>query len=276
MTMVNIVLLVLAVLLAASADAGPLGGDHLEDIDIDFFGDLRETAQKLAPPELMARLSGPPQWTSQSHEERTAHLMRRIGKTVGSMSKRRMQWQWEGSSTQARDDSLAVVATDGDGSGMHGCADPLASNAGAAEASCAYECDTLQQELFPGLPSRCFIYDTSTQTWPAELLGMRQQRLETHTFVGEGAGMNLAPGAALAFTVGIGRSCQNVTIASTMMDAQVTHTEVVCLVDGEHEYNHTLTAEHSVEVIGYVESNVHAGAGGTTSFVVGECTDALI
>ena len=31
-----------------------------------------------------------------------------------------------------------------------------------------------------------------------------------------------------------------------------------------------------MEVVGYAESGVHAGAGGTTSFVIGECTDALI
>jgi hypothetical protein len=67
-----------------------------------------------------------------------------------------------------------------------------------------------------------------------------------------------------------------VTIVSTLIDTETTHTEVVCLVDGEHEYNHTLTAAHSVDVIGYTESGVHTGAGGTTSFVVGECTDALI
>jgi hypothetical protein len=236
-----------------------------------------ETVRKLVPPELMAHLSGPPQWTNQSHEERTAHLVRRIGTPLDDTNKRRLQWQWEGSSTQARDDSLETVgAANGDESQLHGCTDPLASNTGAAETSCAYDCITLQQELFTGLPTRCFIYDTSTQTWPAELLGMRQQRLETHTFVGQGAGASPALGAPLLFTVGTGRSCRNVTITSTMMDAVATHTEVVCLVDGEHEYNHTLTAEHSVEVIGYVESDVHEGAGGTTSFVVGECTDALI
>jgi hypothetical protein len=238
-----------------------------------------ETARKLIPPELMARLSGPPRWSSQSHEERTAHLVRHIGTPVDNANKRRLQWRWEGSGTQARDDSLAtVVVADGDGdeSQLHGCTDPLASNTGTAETSCTYDCTTLQQEFFPGLLTRCFIYDTSTQTWPAELLGMRQQRLETHTFVGQGAGTDLAPGAALAFTVGIGRSCQNVTIASTMIDTQDTHMEVVCLVDGEHEYNHTVTTEHSVDVIGYAESGVHVGAGGTTSFVVGECTDALI
>ena len=47
-------------------------------------------------------------------------------------------------------------------------------------------------------------------------------------------------------------------------------------MDGEHEYNHTITEEHSVEVVGYAESGVHTEAGGTTAFVIGECTDALI
>ena len=61
-----------------------------------------------------------------------------------------------------------------------------------------------------------------------------------------------------------------------MMGLGVAHIEEVCLVDGEHEYNHTITEEHSVEVVGYAESGVHDGAGGTTSFVVGMCTDALI
>ena len=252
--------------------------------------DLETVRNLVVPPELMARLSGPPpQWTNQSQEERTAHLIRHAGAALDSTDKRRLQWaavaqekerqrqEWEDTSTQARDYNLAAVAAaDGDGSGLQGCTDPLASNAGAAETSCTYDCTALQQELFPGLPARCFIYDTSTQTWPAELLGMRQQRLETHTFVGEENGTNPAPSAAVAFTVGAGRSCQNVTIASTMMDTQGTHTEVVCLVDGEHEYNHTLTTEHSVDVIGYAESGVHTGAGGTTSFVVGECTDAII
>merc|ERR1711969_498154 len=61
-----------------------------------------------------------------------------------------------------------------------------------------------------------------------------------------------------------------------MMGSGASHEETVCLVDGEHEYNHTVTEEHTVEVVGYAESGVHDGAGGTTPFVIGECTDALI
>ena len=55
-----------------------------------------------------------------------------------------------------------------------------------------------------------------------------------------------------------------------------THTEVVCLVDGEHEYNHTINEQHTVEVVGYAESGVHEEAGGTTQFVIGACVDTLI
>ena len=61
-----------------------------------------------------------------------------------------------------------------------------------------------------------------------------------------------------------------------MMGLGVAHIEELCLVDGEHEYNHTVAEEHSVEVVGYAESGLHDGAGGVTSFVIGECTDALI
>jgi len=31
-------------------------------------------------------------------------------------------------------------------------------------------------------------------------------------------------------------------------------------VDGEHEYNHTINEAHTVEVVGYAESNVHEEA----------------
>eukprot|EP01046_Picozoa_sp_COSAG06_P037189 COSAG06_NODE_4172_length_4501_cov_3.927079_4_plen_398_part_00 len=233
-----------------------------------------ENVRKLVPPELMAQFSGPPQWTSRSHEERTSHLLQHVDTDVDHTHKRRLQW--EGSSTQVRDDNLAAIASDLDGSGLLRCTDPLASNTGAGEISCSYDCTTLQQELFPGLQVRCFIYDTSTRTWPAELLSMRQQRLETHTFIGQEAGTNLAPGDAVAFTVGTGRLCRNVTIVSTIANVHAVHTEVVCLVDGEHEYNHTLSTSHSVDVLGYAQSGVHEGAGGTTSFVVGKCTDVLI
>jgi len=37
-----------------------------------------------------------------------------------------------------------------------------------------------------------------------------------------------------------------------------------------------VTDEHAVEVVGYAESGLRDGAGGSTRFVVGECTDLLI
>ena len=53
-----------------------------------------------------------------------------------------------------------------------------------------------------------------------------------------------------------------------------TTSETVCLQHGFHQHVHTAVDSHSVSVLGYNESMVtHAGAGGTTDFVVGDCTD---
>merc|ERR1711960_64864 len=180
-------------------------------------------------------------------------------------------------SEQDKDTSLAAVL---DPAGST-CDDPLANNEGRPP-PCTYDCADLKQAYFPAPQSqttRCFLFDPTTSTWPevggqgAELLSMRQQRFETHTYIGREAGTNPSP-SGLSFTMGEGRVCRNVTIKTFMSSA--THEEVVCLVDGEHEYNHTVNEEHSVEVVGYAESGVHTKAGGTTAFVIGSCTDALI
>ena len=63
------------------------------------------------------------------------------------------------------------------------------------------------------------------------------------------------PVSTVSFTVGVGRECREVTVTSTFMGTGETHTETICLVDGQHEWNHTITEEHSVEVAGY-ESGV--------------------
>lgn len=78
--------------------------------------------------------------------------------------------------------------------------------------------------------------------------------------------------------------CVNVTIQTSIMPSGLTgsgssgsnHTETRCIPPGIHEHNHTVTDPHSVEVVGYTSSGPHEGAGGTTEFVVGECTDTLI
>ena len=104
---------------------------------------------------------------------------------------------------------------------------------------------------------------------------MREQRFEPHTYVSREDGTDPPP-AGISFSIGAGRVCKNVTIRSTFLGTGDTHIEEVCLVDGEHEYNHTINEAHTVEVVGYVESDVHEEAGGTTAFVVGMCVDVLI
>ena len=95
------------------------------------------------------------------------------------------------------------------------------------------------------------------------------------TFVSLEDGTN-PPAEGVAFTVGAGRVCTNITVASLIFSTGETHTERICLVDGEHEHNHTITEDHSVEVVGYAESGVRNGTGGSTQFVLGQCTDVLL
>ena len=167
--------------------------------------------------------------------------------------------------------------------GGSGCEDSLATNAGGGDV-CRYDCETLLEFFFPGdaaaTAARCFAYDPDAGSWPAELLGMRQTSLDWHAY--------LPPAAALAaenFTVGGGDECVNVTIQTTALQpgdtagggtANATRTEVRCLMQGFHEYNHTLNSTHSVDVVGYAQSGIHNGSGATTAFVVGECTDVVI
>eukprot|EP01045_Picozoa_sp_COSAG04_P015503 COSAG04_NODE_1228_length_7680_cov_39.722200_1_plen_487_part_10 len=218
-----------------------------------------------------------PVWANHSHAERTANLQGHH-----NANRRRTQAMmgtnlFADTSEQAKRMSLAAVL---ESSGST-CDDPLANNAGRPP-PCTYDCADLQQEYFPEPQSqttRCFLFDPATETWPEvggqgqELHSLRQQRFETHTYIGREVGTDPAS-SGLSFTMGEGRVCRNVTI-KTMMSSE-THEEVRCLVDGEHEYNHTVDDEHSVEVVGYAESGVHTEAGGTTSFVIGSCTDALI
>eukprot|EP01045_Picozoa_sp_COSAG04_P008550 COSAG04_NODE_476_length_13722_cov_16.614707_5_plen_371_part_00 len=225
--------------------------------------------------------SAGPIWANHSREERTANLRLHLDRRRNA---RRRRLQRPGasadSSAQARDSILASVL---DYSAGSTCDDPLATNTGRA-LPCTYDCADLRQAYFPQpqtQATRCFLFDPATETWPevggqgAELLSMRQQRFETHTYVSREDGTNPPP-SGLSFTMGEGRECRNVTIKTTMIETGVTHIEKVCLVDGEHEYNHTISEQHSIEVVGYAESEVYDGAGGTTRFVVGMCTYALI
>lgn len=82
------------------------------------------------------------------------------------------------------------------------------------------------------------------------------------------------------FDVGEGDTCVNVTVqvefATDLYSDPTLRVETRCLPPGHHEYNHTMDDIHSVEVVGYVNSSVMQGAGGTTPFVVGECMDTFI
>ena len=143
--------------------------------------------------ELRRAARTPPMWADHSHDTRTAQLRLNLGERGKryraerrAERRRRMQGNWADSSDAAKDASVAELL--GAATAATSCDDPLATNAGQA-APCVYDCQTLQREYFPGEESRCFLFDPASGTWPesggqgAELLSMRQQRLETETFV---------------------------------------------------------------------------------------------
>ena len=135
-----------------------------------------------------------------------------------------------------------------------GCEDPRAANVGAA-ASCRYECSDLQAYYAPPQQpqvSRCFVFDESTMSWPAELLDLRSQRMDWDVFLdSEEGGTSAAP---LTFTIGGGPGCTNVTVRTTNMMTGVESEVTECLIDGLHEHNHVVTDPHTVEVVVYNSS----------------------
>ncbi len=159
------------------------------------------------------------------------------------------------------------------------CDDARAENIGSSGA-CEYDCDSLTAQYFSDSTraSRCFIFDPVAQEWPASLTSLRRDRFDWLTYASSSS-LGAEP---LAFAVGGPRVCTNVTIKTSLLgaatggDADAASTEVRCLFDGQHEYNHTVDQSHSVEVVGYAESGVRHSAGSTTDFVVGECTDVLV
>eukprot|EP01045_Picozoa_sp_COSAG04_P020661 COSAG04_NODE_2139_length_4717_cov_1.826981_1_plen_493_part_00 len=221
-----------------------------------------------------------PVWENHTAAERTANL-----RLHGAERRRRRLQTMSGTNVakgtpQERGSRLVAVLEQPDSA----CGDPLATNTGQPP-PCTYSCADLIEEYFPEPQSqttRCFLFDPASDTWPEvggqndELLRMRQQRFETHTYVSREDGADPSSADEISFAIGAGRVCRNVTITSTFLGTGGTRNEIMCLVDGEHEYNHTIDEAHTVEVVGYAESDVHEGAGGTTAFVVGECVDVLI
>lgn len=132
--------------------------------------------RELVAPGIIARLGTAPTWTTHSDKERTSHLLRHV--TERRKGGRRLQYVWDSSDgLPTRNDSWIhdLVAAFDHGSSST-CIDPLASNTGAGS-SCLYDCDALRQAYSFGEPSRCFIYDPSTRSWPLELLELRQRTL---------------------------------------------------------------------------------------------------
>eukprot|EP01052_Picozoa_sp_SAG31_P008928 SAG31_NODE_459_length_15396_cov_5.092502_6_plen_505_part_00 len=207
-----------------------------------------------------------PSWSKHSQAKRDSELRRALHSVRQRRAKRR------GLQTQSQLDGELFDALSSSQLdhwiGHEGCEDPLATNTGSS-GSCVYICEDLQVHYFPDQESSCFLHDTQSG-WPNVLLDMRQQYRDTHSFDTE----ENATGA-IAFTIGEGRECTNVTIITSFAES-LSRAEILCLVDGEHEHEHTVSDPHTVEVVGYVESGLHESAGGVTTFVVGECTDVHI
>ena len=163
-----------------------------------------------------------PLWANHSHTERTANLQhhhaRRRSERRGG-ARRQMQMgasMFTETTAQSRDATLAAALDLAD---TTSCDDPLATNTGQPP-PCAYSCEQLKDEYFPGAqsqPTRCFLFDPSSNTWPeqggqgGELLDMRQQRFEVHAYVSREDGAT-PPASGVSFAVGEGRVCQNVTV----------------------------------------------------------------
>eukprot|EP01047_Picozoa_sp_COSAG01_P053342 COSAG01_NODE_5706_length_4085_cov_17.625690_4_plen_669_part_01 len=130
--------------------------------------------------------------------------------------------------------------------------------------------------ILPGVqPSNtshaCWIYNTTAQAWPADLMSRKCTRLDSATIVPP-----VNPDTALVhFAVGAGRVCTNVTISIYDASGASLGTEVQCVLGGYHTINHTTSGPHSLEVAGYVSVN-NTGAVRNTTIVVGECTNLLV
>eukprot|EP01051_Picozoa_sp_SAG22_P000673 SAG22_NODE_20_length_32168_cov_40.859241_3_plen_178_part_00 len=145
------------------------------------------------------------------------------------------------------------------GAAQEMCNDELATN-GSGSGACRYSCESLKQHFFPTSwahpKTRCFIWDVESGGWPEsvsdgpsprDLLDLRTTKLEWRTYLEPTALTSPAE-----FTVGQGRACTNITIATLDLKLGTTmQNETVCLLDGEHIYNHSYTEAHTIEVAGY-------------------------
>lgn len=175
-------------------------------------------------------------------------------------------------------DQLAELVPDPAGGTAQGvCNDAFAQNYRHSE-GCAYDCSQLKRIFFaeeafsPRI--RCFLYNASTGTWPPELLERKSTEAIWKTYA-VSAGVHVEN---LTFVVGKGTECRNVTLATIDQTGRRVHTRETCLFDGQHEINHTVPADHSIEVTTGQDTVIASGLRGNTTqkFVIGKCTDIYV
>ena len=101
-----------------------------------------------------------PLFANHSHAERTANL--RQHRANRRSQRRRTQngvRLFAGLSDSAMDAGLVAALEPPHST----CGDPLARNTGQP-VPCTYDCADLRDEYFPGQQSRCFLFDTATNT----------------------------------------------------------------------------------------------------------------
>ena len=156
---------------------------HLAQQLRDFAGGAARVETATVARQLLRHgdIAGSP-WTEQSPSKRTQQLQLHLGERGQRYraKRRASQHRRMQTTTQEKDASIATYLNDTE---RVLCTDPLATNNGATS-GCAYDCQALQDEFFPGEESRCFIYDAASATWPQELLNLRQRyNINGHTFL---------------------------------------------------------------------------------------------
>ena len=155
------------------------------------------------------------------------------------------------------------------------CSDPRAENDGSNE-YCTYDCDTLKQFYFPEFASdpktQCFVL-TAANDWPPELLDLKQSESDMTAYV------QSQSSAVVHWIVG-DPGCTNVTLLLDSVHNQPLNqtAETLCLLDGQHEYNH---ANWTIASVTDADGNVHdtvepSSTGESSAFTLGSCTDVYI
>lgn len=140
------------------------------------------------------------------------------------------------------------------------CNDALAENDGEA-GLCTYSCATLEQHFFPpggplGPMDHCFLYNAQSRLWHdsaggPDLLARKKTSMDWFEFLPPTS--PTPAGSPLAFTIGDGAICRNVTVQIMTLGpggTAMTTTQRRCLMDGHHEHVHSGEAG-SFQVIGH-------------------------